>query len=356
MSTIVVTGGSGFIGSALIKRLLARTGHHVVNVDKLTYAASEEALRAVANHPRYRFEHADVCDASRVRAVLDATQPTAIIHLAAETHVDRSIDGPAAFVQTNVVGTFVMLSETLAYWRALRGAASDAFRFVHVSTDEVYGSIADGHTSDEQSAYAPRSPYAASKAASDHLVHAWHHTYGLPAITTHSSNNYGPYQYPEKLIPLAVQRARMGKPIPVYGNGEQVRDWLFVDDHADALMAVLERGAPGRAYNIGGGSPRRNIDVVRELCLLFDEIVDPRVGPRASLITHVADRPGHDLRYALDTSRIERELQWRPTTDFATGLRRTVEWYLANAAWVEHILAGRYAGERLGLGAVEPPR
>jgi dTDP-glucose 4,6-dehydratase len=356
MSTVVVTGGSGFIGSALVRRLLAHTAHHVVNVDKLTYAASEETLRDVAGHDRYQFEHADICDAEAIRAILAAHHPSAIMHLAAETHVDRSIDGPAAFVQTNVVGTFVMLSEALAYWCTLRGDARDAFRFVHVSTDEVFGSLAERDVATEQTAYAPRSPYAASKAASDHLAHAWHHTYELPVITTNSSNNYGPYQYPEKLIPLVVQRARAGEAIPVYGTGEHVRDWLYVDDHAEALLAVLERGVPGSSYNIGGGAERRNIDVVRALCAMLDEFAPSARGAHAALITHVADRPGHDLRYALDTSRIARELGWRPTTDFEAGLRRTVEWYLANTAWVERIQAGRYAGERLGLTGVESTR
>lgn len=356
MSTVVVTGGSGFIGSALVRRLLAHTAHHVVNVDKLTYAASEESLREVAGHDRYHFEHADICDADAMRAILATHRPSAIMHLAAETHVDRSIDGPAAFVQTNIVGTFVMLSEALAYWRTLPDDARDAFRFVHVSTDEVFGSLAEHATASEQTAYAPRSPYAASKAASDHLVRACHHTYALPAITTNSSNNYGPYQYPEKLIPLVVQRARAGEAIPVYGSGEHVRDWLYVDDHADALLAVLERGVAGRSYNIGGGAERKNIDVVRALCVLLDELAPATRAGHAALITHVADRPGHDLRYALDTSRIARELGWRPRTDFASGLRRTVEWYLANTAWVERIQAGRHAGERLGLAGVESSR
>ena len=351
MSTIVVTGGSGFIGSALIRTLIARTGHHVVNVDKLTYAANEESLRDVASSDRYRFEHADICDAARMRAILAEHQPSAVMHLAAETHVDRSIDGPAAFVQANIVGTFALLGETLAHWRTLDDAARDGFRFVHVSTDEVYGSIDDGRASAEGAAYAPRSPYAASKAASDHLVSAWHHTYGLPVITTNTSNNYGPYQFPEKLIPLAVSRGRAGQPIPVYGTGMHLRDWLFVDDHAEALIAVLERGVSGRSYNIGGGSERRNIDVVLALCALLDELApDARIGAHASLITYVADRPGHDLRYALDSARITRELGWCPMTTFEDGLQRTVQWYLANDAWVERIQSGRYAGERLGLG------
>jgi dTDP-glucose 4,6-dehydratase len=350
MSTVLVTGGAGFIGSALVRKLVRETGHAVVNVDKLTYAGNLESLPDVASSPRYAFERVDVADAAAVRRVFAEYAPDGVIHLAAESHVDRSIDGPAAFVETNVVGTFTLLDEALRYARARRGGAAD-FRFLHVSTDEVYGSLgADGRFT-ESTPYAPNSPYSATKAASDHLVRAWHHTYGLHAVTTNCSNNYGPYQFPEKLIPLMIQRALAGQPLPVYGRGENVRDWLYVDDHADALVAAFERGRPGETYNVGGHNEVRNIDVVHRVCALLDELAPDPAGPYARLVAFVADRPGHDARYAVDASKIQRELGWAPKETFDTGLRKTVAWYLANAAWRERVLSGAYRTERLGLAA-----
>jgi dTDP-glucose 4,6-dehydratase len=353
VDTLFVTGGAGFVGSALVRRLVRETDATVVCVDKLTYAGDVESLAEVASSPRYRFERADVADAPRVRAMFEAYRPTAVLHLAAESHVDRSIDGPADFVQTNVVGTFVLLQEALRYWRDGLGGG-DAFRFVHVSTDEVYGSLgADGRFS-ETSAYAPNSPYAATKAAGDHLVRAWHRTYGLPAVTTNGSNSFGPYQFPEKLIPLVVARALAGTTIPVYGRGENVRDWLYVDDHADAVRAALARGRPGETYALGGGAERRNVDVIRAVCALLDDMAPDPVGPYARLITFVADRPGHDGRYAVDASKAARELGWTPSATFEAALRRTVAWYLQNRAWCERVAAGAYRLERLGLGAAAP--
>lgn len=352
MSTVFVTGGAGFIGSALVRRLIAGSEHRVVNLDKLTYAADLEAVASVASDPRYRFEQVDICDSPRLRALFAEHQPEGVIHLAAESHVDRSIDGPDAFIQTNVVGTYSLLAESLAFWRTRSASQREAFRFVHVSTDEVYGSLPDVGQFTEASPYDPRSPYAASKAASDHLASAWYHTYGLPVVTTNSSNNYGPFQFPEKLIPLVAQRALAGQTIPVYGTGANVRDWLFVDDHADALATTFSRGVPGRSYNVGAHNERQNIDVVRRICALLDELSpDPAIGDRSSLITYVTDRPGHDQRYAIDASRIADELGWRASVDFESGLRRTLEWYLANGDWLERIRARTYAGERLGLAA-----
>ena len=357
MSTVFVTGGAGFIGSALVRRLIATTAHTVVNVDKLTYAADLEAVASVGTDPRYHFEQVDICDADALRAIFARYQPDGVIHLAAESHVDRSIDGPDAFIQTNVVGTYTLLAESLAYWRIQSASRRDAFRFVHVSTDEVYGSLPETGLFTEQTAYDPRSPYAASKAASDHLASAWFHTYGFPALTTNSSNNYGPFQFPEKLIPLVAQRALAGQSIPVYGTGANVRDWLYVDDHAEALATAFQRGVPGRSYNVGAHSERKNIDVVRSICAILDELSpDASIGDRASLITYVTDRPGHDRRYAIDASRIADELGWRASVDFESGLRRTLEWYLANGDWLERIKARTYAGERLGLATVEGPK
>lgn len=371
MATLIVTGGAGFIGSALVRKLVRETQHVVVNVDKLTYAGNLESLAEVDSSPRYHFERADIADAARMRAIFSRYEPDAVLHLAAESHVDRSIDAPADFIETNVKGTFVLLQEARRYWRArqassgARGSsgaagakrgrgsasASDSFRFVHVSTDEVFGSLGDTGAFDESTPYSPNSPYSASKAASDHLARAWRHTYGLPTIVTNSSNNYGPYQFPEKLIPLMIQRALAGKSLPVYGNGANVRDWLYVDDHADALVRVLEAGEPGATYAIGGRSERRNIDVVRAICALMDELAPKRGARHESLIEFVEDRPGHDYRYAIDSSRAEGELGWRPRHDFERGLRATVEWYLANQTWCERVQSGAYRGERLGQGA-----
>jgi dTDP-glucose 4,6-dehydratase len=343
---ILVTGGAGFIGSAMC-RLLIASGHGVVNVDALTYAACLESLASIENDPAYAFEHADICDAPRMAGILAVHRPDAIMHFAAESHVDRSIDDSSAAIRTNIVGTHVLLGAALDYWRGLKGAAQDGFRFLHVSTDEVFGSLgADGFFT-ELTAYQPNSPYSASKAASDHLVRAWHHTYGLPTIVTNCSNNYGPFHFPEKLIPLMILNAIEGKKLPVYGAGDNVRDWLFVDDHARALLLALTKGIPGETYNVGGHCERRNIDVVRAVCRLLDERLGG--GPRESLIHFVTDRPGHDRRYAIDAGKIERELGWKPSETFESGLARTVDWYLANRPWWEAVRARGYAGERLGL-------
>lgn len=352
---IIVTGGAGFIGSAVVRTLLREDGPQVVNLDKLTYAGNLESLASVAASPRYSFAHMDICDAQGVAALLDAEQPDAIMHLAAESHVDRSIDGPMAFVETNIVGTAILLQAALRYWRSLKGARKEQFRFHHISTDEVFGSLGAAGLFREDTPYAPNSPYSASKAASDHLVRAWHHTYGFPAVMTNCSNNYGPFQFPEKLIPLTILRAMEGKPLPVYGRGENVRDWLHVEDHALALIAVLKQGRLGETYNIGGGAERQNIDVVRGICGLLDEI-RPGQRPHADLITFVADRPGHDLRYAIDSSKIRQELGWVPRESFESGLAHTVRWYLDNRKWWERIISGSYRTERLGLAQSEPAR
>jgi dTDP-glucose 4,6-dehydratase len=346
---ILVTGGAGFIGSAVIRHLIAR-GEAVVNVDKLTYAATPEALESAADSPAYAFEKVDICDGAALRDVFARHRPDAIMHLAAESHVDRSIDDAAAFIQTNVVGTCRLLEVATAYWRDLEGAAREAFRFHHISTDEVFGALgAEGHFT-EESPYRPNSPYSASKASSDHFVRAWHKTYGLPVVTSNCSNNYGLYQFPEKLIPLMIINALEGKPLPVYGKGENVRDWLHVEDHAAALASVVTQGRVGQTYNVGGDSERRNIDVVGMICDLLDELRPrPGGGSRRDLITYVTDRPGHDLRYAVDASKIDRELGWRPQESFTSGLRKTVEWYLDHADWWQGILDRRYQGERLGL-------
>nr|WP_322939340.1 dTDP-glucose 4,6-dehydratase [Pseudomonas sp. s4] len=349
---ILVTGGAGFIGSALIRHLIQHTGHEVLNLDKLTYAGNLESLAPVADSPRYRFVHADIADNERVAASLTEFQPDAIMHLAAESHVDRSIDGPAAFIQTNIVGTYSLLESTRAYWLGLSAERKAAFRFHHISTDEVYGDL---HGVDdlftETTPYAPSSPYSASKAASDHLVRAWQRTYGLPVLITNCSNNYGPYHFPEKLIPLMILNALAGKPLPVYGNGQQVRDWLYVEDHARALLKVVSEGKVGETYNIGGHNEQKNLDVVKAICALLEELAPEKpagIGRYEDLITYVQDRPGHDLRYAIDAGKIERELGWVPQETFASGLRKTVQWYLENLDWCRRVQDGSYQGQRLG--------
>lgn len=344
----LVTGGAGFIGSAVVRKLIGETAHRVCVVDKLTYAGNLASLAPVAGSERYRFEKADIGDGERMRAIFADVDPDIVMHLAAESHVDRSIDGPAAFIETNIVGTFTLLQEALRHYRALPEERKAAFRFHHVSTDEVFGSLGAEGFFREDTAYQPNSPYSASKAASDHLVRAWHHTYGLPTVMSNCSNNYGPYHFPEKLIPLTIINALEGKPLPVYGNGLNVRDWLYVDDHADALLAVATKGAVGESYNIGGNSERTNIAVVRAICAVLDELrPDPR-GPHDRLIAFVTDRPGHDARYAIDAGKIGRELGWKPRETFESGLRRTVEWYLANSGWWGDIRSGVYRGDRLG--------
>ncbi|MEO7965627.1 MAG: dTDP-glucose 4,6-dehydratase [Gemmatimonadaceae bacterium] len=348
---ILVTGGAGFIGSALVRKLIAESDASVVTVDKLTYAGNLDSLAPVANSARHRFEQADICDAPALRRVFTRYQPRAVIHLAAESHVDRSIDGPATFIETNVVGTFTLLEQARQYRDELPTGRREAFRFLHVSTDEVFGSLGTEGYFDETTAYAPSSPYSASKAGSDHVARAWHRTYGLPVLTTNCSNNYGPYQFPEKLIPLVVLNAVEGHPLPVYGKGGNVRDWLYVDDHVDALLAVLERGRPGETYCIGGQAERTNIDVVRAICAIMDELSPRDDGSHEQAITFVTDRPGHDHRYAIDAGKITRELGWTPRHTFASGLRTTVQWYLERREWWERVRSGAYRGERLGLGA-----
>lgn len=352
---ILVTGGAGFIGSALVRHLLNETGHEVLNLDKLTYAGNLESLASIEGHPRYRFLKADIADSEAVSNALTQFQPDAVMHLAAESHVDRSIDGPAAFIQTNIVGTYALLESTRAYWSSLDAERKAAFRVHHISTDEVYGDL---HGVDdlftETTPYAPSSPYSASKAASDHLVRAWHRTYGLPVLLTNCSNNYGPYHFPEKLIPLMILNALEGKPLPVYGDGLQVRDWLFVEDHARALVEVVTRGQVGETYNIGGHNEQKNIEVVRGICTLLEELAPAKPAGIArfeDLITHVKDRPGHDLRYAIDAGKIERELGWKPQETFYSGLRKTVQWYLDNLEWCRHVQDGSYQRERLGAHA-----
>lgn len=352
---VLITGGAGFIGSALIRHFLTRTDHAVVNVDKLTYAGNLESLAPVADSPLYAFERLDICDAGGLAGAFARHRPDAVMHLAAESHVDRSIDGPAAFIQTNMVGTYTLLEATRRYWNGLPAPARESFRFHHISTDEVYGDLAGtAALFTETTPYAPSSPYSASKAGSDHLVRAWHRTYGLPVLVTNCSNNYGPYHFPEKLIPLVILNALDGKPLPVYGEGLQIRDWLYVEDHARALQRVIEAGTPGETYNIGGHNEQRNIDVVRAICALLEELAPehpPGVARYDDLITHVADRPGHDRRYAIDASKIQRELGWSPRETFASGLRKTVQWYLGHRDWCRHVQDGSYQRQRLGLGA-----
>lgn len=370
---ILVTGGAGFIGSAVIRHLINDTGHSVVNLDKLTYAGNLESLASISDSPRYVFEQVDICDAAEVQRVFAVHQPDAVMHLAAESHVDRSIDGPGEFIQTNIVGTYVLLEAARAYWSQLPPERKAAFRFHHISTDEVYGDLPhpadEGVNKDslplftESTPYAPSSPYSASKAGSDHLVRAWQRTYGVPVIVTNCSNNYGPYHFPEKLIPLVILNALEGRPLPIYGQGDQIRDWLYVEDHARALLQVLTCGEPGETYNIGGHNEKTNLDVVEAICEILDELAprEPKQlaneGAAAkgqgkvsykSLITHVADRPGHDRRYAIDASKIARELGWVPQETFASGLRKTVQWYLDNQHWCQRVQDGSYQRQRIG--------
>ena len=350
MKTILVTGGAGFIGGNFVLGLLAQGGHRVVNLDKLTYAGNLDTLAALRGHAGHVFVQGDIGDRALVERLLGEHQPTAIVNFAAESHVDRSIDGPAEFVQTNVVGTLALLEAALAYWRAAPLERQDAFRFLHVSTDEVYGSLGPVGRFSEESPYQPNSPYSASKAASDHLVRAFHHTYGLPTLTTNCSNNYGPYQFPEKLIPLVIHKAMHGEKLPVYGDGRNIRDWMYVGDHCRAIQRVLEIGRTGEVYNVGGDAERENITVVRTICKLLDERTPLAGGAkRESLITFVKDRPGHDRRYAIDAGKIKSQLGWRPNETFETGIAKTVDWYLDNQDWVGRVLDGSYRGERLGI-------
>lgn len=349
---ILVTGGAGFIGSAVVRHIISNTQNYVVNVDKLTYAGNLDSLQPIESSERYFFERVDICNKVELECVFHEHKPDAVMHLAAESHVDRSIDGPLDFIQTNIVGTCTLLETARSYWSKLEPLKKKAFKFHHISTDEVYGDL-EG-TSDlftEATPYAPSSPYSASKASSDHLVRAWLRTYGMPTIITNCSNNYGPYHFPEKLIPLMILNALEGKPLPVYGNGMQVRDWLYVDDHARALYTVLTKGEIGETYNIGGHNEKANIDVVKEICNLLEELVPNKplgINQYSDLITYVTDRPGHDVRYAIDASKIEQELGWVPVESFESGLRKTVEWYLNNQAWWQRVLDGSYNRERLG--------
>ena len=351
---IFVTGGAGFIGSALIRYLLDETEHEVLNYDKLTYAGNLESLMGYINRPQYRFIHGDICDAVALRSAVFEFAPDAVMHLAAESHVDRSIDGPGDFIQTNIVGTFVLLECVRAYWQGLTKDAARSFRFHHISTDEVYGSLGSGSLFCEDTRYDPSSPYSASKAGSDHLVRAWYRTYDLPTVITNCSNNYGPYQFPEKLIPLIILNALDGKPLPVYGNGQQVRDWLYVEDHARALYVVLRNGRVGETYNVGGHNEKTNLTVVETVCEILDRLYPDRsqtLAGFATLIEFVADRPGHDARYAIDAGKIQAELGWVPRETFETGLEKTVRWYIEQSDWAQRVQDGTYQRQRLGVSA-----
>ena len=349
----LITGGAGFIGSAVIRHIINNTDHSVVNVDKLTYASNLESLASIENNIRYDFEQVDICDAAGIRRVFNEHQPDIVMHLAAESHVDRSIDGPGEFIQTNIVGTYVLLEEARGYWSSLEGDKKDSFRFHHVSTDEVYGDL-EG-TDDlftEETSYAPSSPYSAAKASSDHLVRAWQRTFKFPTLITNCSNNYGPYQFPEKLIPLIILNALEGKDLPIYGNGKQIRDWLYVDDHARALLHVALTGEISETYNIGGHNELQNIEVVKTVCSILDKLVPNKldgIDQYEQLITYVGDRAGHDVRYAIDATKIDKELNWTPDETFATGIKKTVEWYLENTVWCDRVKDGSYQGERLGV-------
>ena len=350
---ILITGGAGFIGSAVIRHIILSTNNQILNIDKLTYAGNLESLKEIDQHSNYQFKQIDICDTEQITKAIEAFQPDAIMHLAAESHVDRSIDGPAAFIQTNIVGTYTLLEAARKYWMSLNVEAQQNFRFHHISTDEVYGDLES--TTDlftETTSYAPSSPYSASKASSDHLVRAWHRTYGLPVIVTNCSNNYGPYHFPEKLIPLVILNALDAKPLPVYGNGQQIRDWLYVEDHARALYKVVTEGVVGETYNLGGHNEKQNIEVVKTICKILDELKPQANGQTyESLITFVKDRPGHDLRYAIDATKIQNELGWTPTETFETGIRKTVQWYLNNLDWCHRVQDGSYQRERLGVNS-----
>lgn len=349
---ILVTGGAGFIGSAVIRHIINNTDDEVLNIDKLTYAGNLESLKEIEQNPKYIFQQIDICDKEALEQAFDSFQPNLIMHLAAESHVDRSIDGPAEFIQTNIVGTYTLLEVARQYWQSLDDNDKKQFKFHHISTDEVYGDL-EGTTDlfTETTPYAPSSPYSASKASSDHLVRAWHRTYGFPILVTNCSNNYGPYHFPEKLIPLVILNALEGKTLPIYGKGEQIRDWLFVEDHARALYKVVTEGKIGETYNIGGHNEKQNIDVVKTICQILDELKPQKNGqPYESLIAFVKDRPGHDLRYAIDASKIANELNWTPTETFDSGIRKTVMWYLDNLDWCRHVQDGSYQRERLGAG------
>ncbi len=347
MDKWLVTGGAGFIGGNFVLRQILQNNREIINLDKLSYAGNLDTLSPIADHPNHHFVQGDICDASLVSDLLQQHQPDVIVHFAAESHVDRSIEGPQVFIETNVVGTFNLLQQALKYYRTLSDSKKQRFRFLHVSTDEVYGSLGDTGAFSETTPYAPNSPYSASKASSDHLVRAYYHTYGLPVLTTNCSNNYGPFQFPEKLIPLMIEKALNGEALPVYGDGKNVRDWLYVEDHCRAIETVIESGRLGEVYNVGGNEEKQNIEIVHVLCDLLDEM-KPGQQPRRDLITYVKDRPGHDKRYAIDSSKLQNELQWRPTETFESGIKKTIQWYLDNQQWSDRVKDGSYQGQRLG--------
>lgn len=350
MKTLLITGGAGFIGSALVRHLIRHNQYRVINLDALTYAGNLESLESVSGSTHYHFVHGDIRNPQVLTQVFREFQPDAVMHLAAESHVDRSIDGPAAFIETNILGTYQLLEAARSYWKTLTAPKKAEFRFHHISTDEVYGSLGKTGLFTEQTPYQPNSPYSASKAGSDHLVRAWFHTYGMPVVTSNCSNNYGPNQFPEKLIPLMILNALQGKPLPIYGKGDNIRDWLYVQDHVEALQLILEQGTPGETYNVGGYNEMTNVAVVEALCALLDELLpDSPHKPHRFLVTYVTDRPGHDHRYAIDASKLQHELGWKPKETFTTGLQKTVQWYLDNPSWCRHVLDGSYRGERLGV-------